>query len=437
MASRLVAIVGRPNVGKSTLFNRIAGQRIAIVEDKPGVTRDRLYAPASWNGQAFRIIDTGGLDFGNLDSLAQLVRAQAELAVEEAAVIVFVVDGLEGITSTDENIAQLLRRSGKPVILAVNKLDNPERMANRYEFFRIGLGEPLPISAEHGLGIGDLLDAVVDRLPPEQPEEEGEDAIRVAVIGRPNVGKSSLVNRILGEERVLVSEIPGTTRDAIDTPFERDNQSFVLIDTAGMRKRGRIWETTEKYSVLRALRAIDRSDVCLLVLDGREGIAEQDKRVGGYAVDAGRAVIVIVNKWDLVEKDDKTAVRMTERIHNEFAFMNWAPVLFVSAKTGQRVGKILDTVVRVAEQHAMRIPTSTVNQVLEDAVTRVPPPTDKGRRLRIYYASQVGVRPPTFVFFVNDPELMHFSYLRYLENQFRAAFGFEGTPIRLLVRERK
>lgn len=437
VASRLVAIVGRPNVGKSTLFNRIAGQRIAIVEDKPGVTRDRLYAPASWNGQAFRIIDTGGLDFGNLDSLAQLVRAQAELAVEEAAVIVFVVDGLEGITSTDENIAQLLRRSGKPVILAVNKLDNPERMANRYEFFRIGLGEPLPISAEHGLGIGDLLDAVVDRLPPEQPEEEGEDAIRVAVIGRPNVGKSSLVNRILGEERVLVSEIPGTTRDAIDTPFERDNQSFVLIDTAGMRKRGRIWETTEKYSVLRALRAIDRSDVCLLVLDGREGIAEQDKRVGGYAVDAGRAVIVIVNKWDLVEKDDKTAVRMTERIHNEFAFMNWAPVLFVSAKTGQRVGKILDTVVRVAEQHAMRIPTSTVNQVLEDAVTRVPPPTDKGRRLRIYYASQVGVRPPTFVFFVNDPELMHFSYLRYLENQFRAAFGFEGTPIRLLVRERK
>ncbi|MDI3327383.1 MAG: ribosome biogenesis GTPase Der [Alicyclobacillaceae bacterium] len=437
MANPLVAIVGRPNVGKSTLFNRIVGERIAIVEDKPGVTRDRLYAPANWNGRSFRVIDTGGLDWGDADSMARLVRAQAELAVEEASVIVFVVDGTEGLTPTDEEIAEYLRRSGKPVVLAVNKLDHPGRLENRYEFFGIGLGEPMPVSAEHGLGIGDLLDEVVERLPETEPEESWEDAIRVAVIGRPNVGKSSLVNRILGEERVLVSEVPGTTRDAIDTPFERDGRSFVLIDTAGMRRRGRIWEKTEKYSVLRALRAIERSDVCLLVIDGSEGIAEQDKRVAGYAVDAGRAVVVVVNKWDLVEKDDKTAIRMAERIRNEFPFMDWAPILFVSAKTGQRVGKILETVVRVSEQHALRIPTATVNQILEDALLRVSPPSEKGRRLRIYYATQVGVQPPTFALFVNDPELMHFSYLRYLENQFRGAFGFEGTPLRFVVRQRQ
>ncbi|MDI3256229.1 MAG: ribosome biogenesis GTPase Der [Kyrpidia sp.] len=437
MAGGLVAIVGRPNVGKSTLFNRIVGQRIAIVEDRPGITRDRLYASASWNGRTFRLIDTGGLDFGSPDAMADLVRTQVELAVDEADAILFLVDGLEGITAADQEIAERLRRSGKPVVLAVNKLDHARHMTGRYEFFRLGFGDPLAISAEHGLGVGDLLDELVRRLPAEEPSEVDEDAVRVAVIGRPNVGKSSLVNRLLGEERVLVSEVPGTTRDAVDTTFEQDGQSFVLIDTAGMRKRGKVWEGTEKYSVLRALRAIDRSDVCLLVLDGSQGIAEQDKRVAGYAVEAGRAVVVVVNKWDLVEKDEKTAIRMTEEIHREFPFMTWAPVVFVSAKTGQRVNRILETVVRVAERHAMRIPTSTVNQVVEDAAVRVPPPADKGRRLRLYYASQVGVRPPTFVFFVNDPELMHFSYLRYLENQFRAAFGFAGTPIRLLIRQRK
>ncbi|HHY67841.1 MAG TPA: ribosome biogenesis GTPase Der [Alicyclobacillus sp.] len=437
MPGGLVAIVGRPNVGKSTLFNRIVGGRIAIVEDKPGVTRDRLYALASWNGRGFRIIDTGGLDFGGSDTIVESIRAQVELALEEADAVIFLVDGISGVTPADEEIAGRLRRAGKPVVLAVNKLDNPDRMTAHYEFFQLGLGEPFPISAEHGLGIGDLLDAVVRLLPPEDTEEPDHDAIRVAVIGRPNVGKSSLVNRLLGEERVLVSEIPGTTRDAVDTFFEREGHSFILIDTAGLRKRGRVWEGTEKYSVLRALRAIDRSDVCLLVIDGKQGIAEQDKRVAGYAVDAGRAVAVVVNKWDLVEKDDKTAVRMTEEIRQEFAFMTWAPVVFVSAKTGQRVGRILDLVVQIAEQHAMRMSTATVNRVVENAVERVPPPSDKGRRLRLYYASQVGVKPPTFVFFVNDPELMHFSYVRYLENQLRSAFGFEGTPLRLLIRQRK
>ncbi len=432
-----MAIVGRPNVGKSTLFNKIAGQRIAIVQDRPGITRDRIYASAEWVGTNFRIIDTGGLEIGEDNAISSRIRAQVELAVDEAQVIVFLVDGPAGVTPADQEIADLLRRSGKPVVVAVNKLDNPNLLNQAYEFYALGFPATVAVSAEHGIGTGDLLDEVVARFSDaDEPQIYGDDVVKIAVIGRPNVGKSSLINGILGEDRVLVSDVAGTTRDAVDTLFDMDGNQFVLIDTAGMRKRGKVYEKTEKYSVLRALRAIERCDVAILVIDGNEGIIEQDKHVVGYALDAGKAVVVAVNKWDIVEKDDKTAQEFERKIRMQFPFLAWAPIAFVSAKTGRRVKTLLEYSVVAAENHAMRISTSTVNTIVQEAVSLSPPPTDKGRRLKIYYATQVSVRPPTFALFVNAPEIMHFSYVRYMENQLRTAFGFEGTPIRLLVRQR-
>jgi ribosome-associated GTPase EngA len=435
MAKPIVAIVGRPNVGKSTLFNRLVGDRVAIVEDKPGITRDRIYGTTEWAGRSFSLIDTGGIEISQ-DELLQSIRAQAELAMEEADVILFLADAKDGLTPSDTEVAELLYRSGKPVVLAVNKSDNPQRMDAAYEFYALGFGDPIPISSAHGLGIGDLLDELVKRLPEGEEEEYDEDTIKVALIGRPNVGKSSLVNAILGEERVIVSDIAGTTRDAVDTPFEKDGQKYVLIDTAGMRKRGKVYESTEKYSVMRAMRAIERCDVALIVLNAEEGLIEQDKHIAGYAHEAGKAAVIVVNKWDAVEKDDKTMNRFTRKVREQMAFMNYAPILFVSAKTGQRLNRLLPLVDQVAEQHAMRVQTHVLNDVIIDAVAATPPPTDKGRRLKINYATQVSVKPPTFVLFVNDPELMHFSYERYLDNRIRAAFGFEGTPIRLMTRRK-
>ncbi|GAB7386247.1 ribosome biogenesis GTPase Der [Bacillaceae bacterium] len=423
-------------MGKSTIFNRIVGERIAIVEDKPGITRDRIYGKAEWAGRAFHLIDTGGIEFGENDEILFQIRQQAELAIAEADVIVFMVDAKEGLTGTDEEVAQILFRAQKPVVLAANKVDNAERIQEIYDFYALGFGDPVPISGAHGTGIGDLLDRVVAFFPDRQEEEYDEDVIRVCVIGRPNVGKSSLVNALLGQERVIVSDIAGTTRDAIDTPFVREGQKYVLIDTAGMRKRGKVYETTEKYSVLRAMRALERSDVALVLLDGKQGIVEQDKHIAGYAHEAGRGIILVVNKWDIVEKDDKTMHRFLRKIRDEFQFLPYAPVLFVSAKTKQRIHQILPKVNEVAQQHAMRVATSVLNDLINEATVVNPPPSDKGRRLRITYCTQVAVKPPTFVFFVNDPELMHFSYQRYLENKIREAFVFEGTPIRILVRKK-
>ncbi|MDF2713320.1 MAG: ribosome biosis GTPase Der [Paenibacillus sp.] len=436
MARPIVAIVGRPNVGKSTIFNRIIGDRLAIVEDKPGVTRDRIYGIGEWMGKSFSIIDTGGIEIDGEDEILKSVRMQAELAIEEADAIVFMVDGKSGMTTSDSEVAQMLYRAKKPVILAVNKVDNLKRQDDIYEFYSLGFGDPIGISGSHGIGIGDLLQTVVDNLPEKEEEEYGEDTIRVALIGRPNVGKSSLVNAILGEERVIVSDMAGTTRDAIDTPFEKDEQKYVLIDTAGMRKRGKVYETTEKYSVMRAMHAIERSDVVLVVINGEEGIIEQDKHIAGYAHEAGKAAIFVVNKWDIVDKDDKTMQQFTQKIRDHFLFMTYAPIVFVSAKTKQRLHKLLPVVVEVSEQHAMRVQTHLLNDVVSDAVAFNPPPTDKGKRLKINYATQVSVKPPTILLFVNDPELMHFSYERYLENRIRAAFRFEGTPIRLFTRKK-
>lgn len=436
MAKPILAIVGRPNVGKSTIFNRLIGDRLAIVEDRPGVTRDRLYGTAEWMGRSFHVIDTGGIETEGEDALLRSVRIQAELAIEEADVIVFMVDGKAGITPADQDIGQILFRARKPVVLAVNKIDNVKEQENIYEFYSLGFGEPFAISGSHAIGIGDLLDEAVKHFPDDEEEDYGEDVIRVALIGRPNVGKSSLVNAILGEERVIVSEMAGTTRDAIDTPFEQDGQKFVLIDTAGMRKRGKVYENTEKYSVMRALKAIERADVVLVVINGEEGIIEQDKHIAGYAHEAGKASLFVVNKWDAVEKDDKTMQRFTQTIRDHFLFMSYAPVLFVSAKTKQRLQKLLPAVVEVAERHAMRIQTHLLNEVVADAIAVTPPPTDKGKRLRINYVTQVAVKPPTIVLFVNDTELLHFSYERYLENKIRAAFDFTGTPLRLIARRK-
>jgi GTP-binding protein len=436
VARPVVAIVGRPNVGKSTIFNRIVGDRLAIVEDMPGVTRDRLYGVGEWLDHNFSVIDTGGIEIEGANELLKSVRAQAELAIEEADVIIFMVDGKAGITSSDSEVAELLFRAKKPIVLAVNKIDNIKRQDDIYEFYSLGFGTPYGISGSHGTGIGDLLDAVVESFPEDEEEEYGEEVIRVALIGRPNVGKSSLVNAILGEDRVIVSEIAGTTRDAIDTPFEKDGQKYVIIDTAGMRKRGKVYENTEKYSVMRAMKAIERADVALVLINGEEGIIDQDKHIAGYAHEAGKAAIFVVNKWDVVEKDEKTMKDFTQQIRDHFLFMSYAPIVFLSAKTKQRVHKLLPVVVQVAEQHALRIQTHVLNDVISDAVAINPPPTDKGRRLRINYATQVTVKPPTFVLFVNDPTMMHFSYERYLENKIRAAFGFVGTPMRLFSRKK-
>ncbi len=436
MAKPVVAIVGRPNVGKSTIFNRLAGERISIVEDKPGITRDRIYSSAEWLHHQFNIIDTGGIEIGGEDQFLLQMREQAELAIAEADVIIFMVDGRASVTSADEEVARILFKSKKPVVLAVNKIDNYEMQQNIYEYYSLGFGDPYPISGSHGLGIGDMLDAVAEKFPDHIEAEYDEDVIKVAVIGRPNVGKSSLVNAILGEERVIVSNIAGTTRDAVDTPFESKDHKYVLIDTAGMRKKGKVYETTEKYSVLRALKAIERADVALIVLDGEEGIIEQDKKVAGYAHEAGKAIIIVVNKWDAVEKDDKTMNKFIENIRDEFKYLDYAPILFLSAKTKQRLQHLLPKVNEVAETHSLRIQTPILNEIISDAVLRNPPPTDKGKRLRVYYITQVAVKPPSFVLFINDLEMMHFSYERYLENKIREAFIFEGTPIRFFLRKK-
>ncbi|MBA4534077.1 ribosome biogenesis GTPase Der [Brevibacillus halotolerans] len=436
MGLPVVAIVGRPNVGKSTIFNRLIGERVAIVEDKPGVTRDRLYAKGEWLNREFHVIDTGGIEFAETDQILTQMRYQAELAIDEADVIILIVDVRSGVTDADLNVARMLNRTGKPIVLAVNKVDNFEMRNDIYEFYQLGVGEPFPISGSHGLGLGDMLDEVFHHLPPVDAEEKRDDVIRVSIIGRPNVGKSSLTNAILGEERVIVSEIAGTTRDAIDTPFERDGQEYVLVDTAGMRKKGKVYEGTEKYSVMRALKAIEDSDVVLVVINGEEGIIEQDKKIAGYAHEAGRGVIIVVNKWDALEKDDKTMQRFTELIREEFKYLSYAPILYVSAKTKQRVHTILPKVNAVADSHSMRVNTSVLNDLITDATIMAPPPTDRGKRLKINYTTQVAVKPPTFIVFVNDPELMHFSYERYLENKIRGAFEFEGTPIRILTRKK-
>ena len=435
MSKPVVAIVGRPNVGKSTIFNRIVGERISIVEDIPGITRDRLYSSADWLTHEFNIIDTGGIEIGDEPFLEQ-IRQQAEIAIQEADVIIFLTNGREGVTAANEQVTKILYKTKKPVVLAINKIDNPDMRSMIYDFYSLGFGEPFPISGSHGLGLGDLLDEVAKNFPEQDEEEYPENVIKFSLIGRPNVGKSSLVNSFLGDERVIVSEIAGTTRDAIDTQYEYDDQPYVIIDTAGMRKKGKVYETTEKYSVLRALRAIERSDVVLVVLNGEEGIQEQDKKIAGYAHEAGKAVIIVVNKWDAVEKDEKTMNKTTKMIREHFLFLDYAPIIFVSAKTNQRVHSILPIINRVSENHAMRVTSSVLNEVIEDSVARNPAPTDKGRRLRIYYATQVAIKPPTFVVFVNEPEIMHFSYERFLENRIRESFDFEGTPIRLITRAR-
>ena len=436
MANPTIAIVGRPNVGKSTIFNRIAGERISIVDDTPGVTRDRIYTTGEWLGREFSIIDTGGIDLGDEPFMDQ-IKHQAEIAIDEADVIIFVASGREGITDADELVAKILYRSNKPVILAVNKVDNPEMRNDIYEFYALGLGDPFPVSGSHGLGIGDVLDEAVKHFP-NTSEEEDEDTIKFSLIGRPNVGKSSLINAILGEDRVIVSDIEGTTRDAIDTYFEsEEGQKFLMIDTAGMRKRGKVYESTEKYSVMRAMRAIERSDIVLMVLNAEEGIREQDKRVAGYAHEAGRGIIIVVNKWDTVKKDTNTMRDFEAEIRDEFQYLDYAPIIFVSALTKQRLNKLPELIETVSMNQNLRIPSALLNDVVMDAVAINPTPTDKGKRLKIFYATQVAVKPPTFVIFVNEEELMHFSYARFLENQIRKAFTFEGTPIKIIPRRRK
>ena len=436
MANPVVAIVGRPNVGKSTVFNRIAGERISIVEDTPGVTRDRIYAKSEWLGQPFNLIDTGGIDMGDEPFLAQITE-QAQIAIDEADVIVFVTSVKEGVTDADEKVAKILYRTDKPVILAVNKVDNPELRSEIYDFYSLGFGDPMPLSGTHGIGTGDLLDKVCQEFPKDGAKEQ-DDSIKFSFIGRPNVGKSSLVNAILGENRVIVSNVEGTTRDAIDTKFvAEDGTEFTMIDTAGIRKKGKVYENTEKYSVLRAMRAIDRSDVVCVVLNAEEGIREQDKHVAGYAHEAGRGIIIVVNKWDTLKKDNHTMKEFEKTIRQEFQYLSYAPIVFVSAKTHQRLEQLPKLIERVNHNHERRISSAVLNDVIMDAIAHNPTPTDNGRRLRVYYATQVATKPPTFVVFVNDPELMHFSYERFLENQIRAAFDFEGTPIHVIERRRK
>ena len=437
MAKPIVAIVGRPNVGKSMLFNRLAGQRLSIVEDTPGVTRDRLYAECEWGGRTFTIVDTGGIEPNTDSEILQFMRDQAELAIQNATVIVLVCDIRTGVTAADQDVANMLLRAKKPVILAVNKADSTgEPDPIFYEFYNLGLGDPIAVSAVHGHGTGDLLEECLKYFPPEDQEEVEDDVIKVAVIGKPNAGKSSLINRILGEERVIVSDVAGTTRDAVDSYFENDKGRYLFIDTAGMRKKSKVVDRVEKFSVLRATMAIDRADVCLIMIDANDGVTEQDTKVAGLAHEAGKACIIVVNKWDIVEKDDKTMDKMRQAVRADLSYMSYAPIVFISALTGQRVDRLFELINYVNDQATLRIKTGVLNSLLADATTRVQPPTDKGRRLKIYYMTQIGVRPPHFVIFCNDARLFHFSYQRYLENQIRSTFGMEGTPIRLTIRQK-
>ncbi len=435
MSKPVIAIVGRPNVGKSMLFNKIIGQRLSIVEDTPGVTRDRIYGESDWNGRKFTLIDTGGIEPRTDNQILAFMREQAEIAIDHADVIVFLTDVKTGITASDQEVANMLLRSGKPIVLAVNKVDQG-MSPDIYEFYNLGLGDPIAVSAVHGHGTGDLLDECIKYFPPEEEEEEEDDAIQVAIIGKPNVGKSSLTNKILGQQRTIVSNVAGTTRDAIDSRFENEKGKYVFIDTAGMRKKSRVEEAIEKYSVLRAQMAIDRCDVCLILIDATEGVTEQDTKVAGLAHEEGKASIIVVNKWDLVEKDGKTMDKMRQEIRRDLSYMTYAPILFISALTGQRVDRLFELINYVNDQAATRITTGMLNNVLEDAQTRVQPPTDKGRRLKIYYVTQAGVKPPHFVCFCNDARLFHFSYQRYLENQLRNTFGLEGTPIKITIRQK-
>ncbi|MBR3312127.1 MAG: ribosome biogenesis GTPase Der [Solobacterium sp.] len=434
MNTGVIAIVGRPNVGKSTIFNRIIGERLSIVEDTAGVTRDRIYAAGEWLGKTFRLIDTGGIQLEN-EPFQEEIRAQVQIAVDEADVIVMVCDGKTGLSDDDAYIASMLQKQDKPVVLAVNMIDDPDKVINIYEFYSLGLGDPMAVSGLHGLGIGDLLDACMAKMPDKDNEEEYQ-GIHIAVIGEPNVGKSSLVNAILRENRSIVSDIQGTTRDAIDTPFEYEGEPYVIVDTAGIRKRGKVYESIEKYSVLRAMKAIERCDVVLFLIDGEKGIREQDKHVAGYASEAGKPLIIVVNKWDAVEKDDKTMNRFTEQIRSEFAYLSYAPILYVSAKTHQRVTEIIPKVNEVYENATRRIPTNILNEVIADTQITNPAPARNGKRFRIYYATQVASLPPTFVLSCNDPKLMHFTYQRFIENSLRRAFALEGTPIRIITRKK-
>ncbi|MCL2045522.1 MAG: ribosome biogenesis GTPase Der [Oscillospiraceae bacterium] len=438
MPKPLVAIVGRPNVGKSTLFNRLAGKRLSIVDDTPGVTRDRLYAKSDWNGREFDLVDTGGIEPKADTEMLLFMREQAMLAIELADVIILVTDFTTGVTASDKDIATMLKKSTKPVILAVNKMDStgPDH-PDIYEFYSLGLGDPMSLSATHGHGTGDILDECVKLFPMETDDDSESEYIHVAVIGKPNVGKSSLVNTILGEYRVIVSEKAGTTRDAVDTPFENEHGKYVFIDTAGIRRKSKINDNIERYSVLRAQLAIERSDVCIIMIDAREGVTEQDTKIAGLAHEAGKASIITVNKWDLVEKETNTMEKMRKEVLRDLSYMTYAPVMFISASSGQRVERLFEQINFVYGQATTRITTGTLNSVLADAVARVQPPTDKGRRLKIYYMTQTGIRPPTFVCFCNDAELFHFSYSRYLENQIRSVFGLEGTPVKMVIRSRE
>ncbi|MCI9165674.1 MAG: ribosome biogenesis GTPase Der [Oscillospiraceae bacterium] len=437
MPKPIIAIVGRPNVGKSALFNKLIGKRISIVEDTPGVTRDRIYGESDWNGRKFTLIDTGGIEPRTDSEILTFMREQAGIAVSHADVIVFLTDIKTGLTASDQEVAAMLLRSGKPIVLAVNKMDSTGATdPDFYEFYNLGLGDPVAVSALHGHGTGDLLDECVRYFPPEGEDEEDEDRIQVAIIGKPNVGKSSLTNKILGQQRTIVSDVAGTTRDAIDSYFENETGKYVFIDTAGMRKKAKVDEAIERYSVLRAQMAIERADVCLILIDAQEGVTEQDTKVAGMAHEAGKASIIVVNKWDLIEKDGKTMDRMREEVRRDLAYMTYAPVLFISAATGQRVDRLFELIQYVNNQAATRITTGMLNSVLADAQTRVQPPTDKGRRLKIYYMTQAGVKPPHFVCFCNDARLFHFSYQRYLENQIRTVFGLEGTPIKMTIRQK-
>ncbi len=433
----IVAIVGRPNVGKSTLFNKISGKRIAIVEDTPGITRDRIYADAEWLGREFTLIDTGGIEPFSKDIILSQMRRQANLAIDTADVILFVVNVRDGMTAADKDIAAMLQKCGKPVILVCNKVDNPGNPPMEvYEFYNLGIGDPMMVSSIHGLGVGDLLDAVCEHFPEVENEEEGEDVIHIAIVGKPNAGKSSLVNRILGEDRVIVSDIAGTTRDAIDSRLERNGKKYVLIDTAGMRKRGKIDENVERYSVVRALTSIDRADVCVIMIDATEGVTEQDTKIAGYVHEQGKAAVFAVNKWDLVEKETNTMKNFKDRLLEGFNFMMYAESIFISAKTGQRVNDLFEMAELAVEENKKRISTGLLNDVINDAIALVQPPSDKGKRLKIYYGTQASIKPPTFVLFVNNSDLAHYSYIRYLENKIRAAFGFRGTPIKFIVREK-